>query len=278
MWYDFRCICRDQNQCNREHFVVIVLIGISCVGGFVSGLLGVGGAVVLIPLLLLVPPVFGAGELDIHTVSGITMLQVFVTSATGALIHRRSGNLNPAGVVAVGIPLAVCALLGAVLSKFVNAQILHITFGILVLLPFMLLPPQPGADPSPGVEKFSPHRGGCIAVGSGVGMVSGLLGAGGGFILVPLLVSWLKFPLKMAVGTSLGVVFIGALLGTVGKIATQQVVWDYAIPVLLGSVPMVHLGSMVCRYLSPRRIRQLFLALLAVVAAYTWIDILSHSG
>ncbi|MCA1795992.1 MAG: sulfite exporter TauE/SafE family protein [Desulfuromonadaceae bacterium] len=254
--------------------MALVLLGISCVGGFISGLLGVGGAVVLIPLLLSVPPLLGIGELEIHTVSGITMLQVFVTSALGAFIHGRGGNLHPGGVVAVGIPLAACALLGAVISKYVHADVLLITFGILVLLPFVLLPPQRHERIPPRVEEFSPHRGGCIGVGSSVGLISGLIGAGGGFILVPLLVTLLKFPLKMAIGSSLGVVFIGALFGTVGKIATQQVVWAYALPVLLGSVPMVHLGSMLCRKLSSRRIRHLFLGLLAIVGLHTWIEIL----
>ncbi|MFO7831443.1 MAG: sulfite exporter TauE/SafE family protein [Desulfuromonadaceae bacterium] len=258
--------------------MAIVLLCISCVGGFVSGLLGVGGAVILIPLLLTVPPLFGVGTLDIHTVSGITMLQVFATSALGAFIHRRSGNLHPAGVIAIGIPLAGFAFLGAVISKYVHADVLLITFGILVLLPFALLPPERRGNAPPGVDEFSPHQGGCIAVGSSVGLVSGLLGAGGGFILVPLLVTVLKFPLKMAVGSSLGVVFIGAVLGAVGKIASGQVVWAYAIPVLLGSVPMVHLGSLLCRHISPRRIRHLFLGLLAVVALNTWADILLRLG
>jgi uncharacterized membrane protein YfcA len=256
--------------------MTIVLLGVSCVGGFISGLLGVGGAVILIPLLLSVPPFMGVGELDMHTVSGITMLQVCVTSALGALIHRHSGNLHTAGVIAVGIPLAVCAFLGAVISGYVHADVLHIFFGVLVLLPFALLPPERKDSPELEVESFSPHRGGCIAVGSSVGVLSGLLGAGGGFILVPLLVTLLKFPLKMAVGSSLGIVFLGALSGTVGKISSGQVVWAYAIPVLLGSVPMVHLGSAVCRRLSPHHIRHLFLVLLAIVALHTWLDILLH--
>jgi len=254
--------------------VAIVLLSISCVGGFISGLLGVGGAVILIPLLLSAPPLFGVGELDIHTISGITMLQVFVTSAVGAFIHGRNGNLHSTGVIAVGIPLAGCALLGAVISKYAHADVLLITFGVLVLIPFALLPPEPQGQTRIRVDDFSPHLGRCIVVGSSVGLASGFLGAGGGFILVPLLVTVLKFPLKMAVGSSLGIVFVGALSGTLGKVVTQQVVWAYAIPVLLGSVPMVHLGSIVCRHLSPRHIRHLFLALLAVVALYTWIDIL----
>jgi len=261
---------------NLEHYVAIVLLCISCLGGFISGLLGVGGAVILIPLLLSIPPLVGVGALDMHTVSGITMLQVLTASALGAFIHRRSGTLHPAGVVAVGVPLAGGAFLGAVLSKYVHADVLLLTFGVLLLFPFVLLPPEPQGQTDHGAGAFSPHRGGCVLVGSSVGVISGLIGAGGGFILVPLLVTVLKFPLKLAVGSSLGVVFIGAVLGAAGKVATGQVVWAYAIPVVLGSMPMVHLGSLLCRRLSPRRIRHLFLALLAIVALHTWVDILLH--
>lgn len=256
--------------------MTIVLLGVSSVAGFVSGLLGVGGAVILIPLLLSIPPLLGVGELDIHTVSGITMLQVFVTSAIGALIHRRSGNLHPEGVIAIGIPFAGCAFLGAVGSRYVDADVLLIIFGVLVVLPFAFFPPKSGGRARPEVDEFSPHRRGCIAVGSSVGLVSGLLGTGGGFILVPMLVTLLKFPLKMAVGSSLGVVFIGVLLGAVGKIITQQVVWAYALPVILGSVPMVYLGTIVCRHISPRLLRYLFLISLAIVAMQTWAEILLH--
>ena len=255
-----------------------ILFGISAIGGLISGLLGVGGAVVLIPLLLSVPPLFGVEALDIHTVSGITMLQVLVTSALGVLLHRRGGNVHATGVVCIGMPLGVCALGGAMASRYIPADGLLLLFGILVLVPFFLmLLGNKDTRGGENFEPFNPHRRGCMAVGSGVGLICGLLGAGGGFILVPLLVSVLKFPFKVAVGSSLGIIFIGAVLGSIGKIVTFQVAWRYVFPVLLGSVPMVYMGSVLCRRLPARAIRYLFLLLLLSVAVGTWNDILLRS-
>ncbi len=258
--------------------MALTLFFISCVGGFVSGLLGVGGAVILIPLLLSVPPLTGAGSLDIHSVSAITMIQVLVTSALGAFIHRRAGNMHARSVAIIGIPLGLCALLGAVLSKYATADVLLLAFGLLVLVPFFIFPPKEKPNLQVRVELFQLHSGQGATVGAVVGMVSGLIGAGGGFVLVPLLVTLLKFPFKMAVGSSLGIVFIGALLGSAGKIATLQVHWSYVVPVLLGSLPMVHLGSILCRYLPARYIRLLFLILLILVVLDTWGKILLGSG
>ncbi|MDY0211591.1 MAG: sulfite exporter TauE/SafE family protein [Desulfuromonadaceae bacterium] len=258
--------------------MTLTLFFISCIGGFVSGLLGVGGAVVLIPLLLSVPPLLGVGTLDIHSVSAITMIQVLVTSALGTFIHRRAGNIHAPSIMLIGIPMGLSALLGAVFSRYVTADVLLITFGVLVLIPFFIFPPKGKTTSLDTDDPFHPQMGGGVAVGAAVGLVSGLVGAGGGFVLVPLLVTVLKFPLKMAVGSSLGIVLIGALLGSAGKIATLQVQWSYAVPVLLGSVPMVHLGSSLCRHLSARYIRFMFLALLVLVALDTWANILLRSG
>lgn len=258
--------------------MALTLFFISCIGGFVSGLLGVGGAVILIPLLLSVPPLIGVGTLDIHSISAITMLQVLVTSTLGTFIHRRAGNIHTPSIVLIGIPLGLCALLGAVLSRYVAADVLLIAFGVLVLIPFFIFPPKEKNVVHCKTDLLCPQPGKGVAVGAVVGLVSGLVGAGGGFVLVPLLATVLKFPLKMAVGSSLGIVLIGALFGSAGKIATLQVQWGYAVPVLLGSVPMVHLGSSLCRHLSARYIRFMFLALLIMVALDTWGNILLRSG
>ncbi|MDY0184536.1 MAG: sulfite exporter TauE/SafE family protein [Desulfuromonadaceae bacterium] len=256
--------------------MALTLFFISCIGGLVSGLLGVGGAVVLIPLLLSIPPLLGVGALDIHSVSAITMIQVLATSTLGTFIHRRAGNIHTPSIITIGLPMGLCALLGAVLSSYVAADVLLIVFGVLVLVPFFIFPPKEKTASNDRAGSFRPHSRGGVVVGAAVGLVSGLVGAGGGFVLVPLLVTVLNFPLKMAVGSSLGIVLIGALLGSAGKIATLQVQWSYAVPVLLGSVPMVHLGSSLCRHLPARYIRFMFLTLLILVALDTWKNILLH--
>ena len=80
---------------------VLLLLGL--VGGFVAGLVGLGGAIVTIPLLLYVPPLFRLPALDMKTVAGITMAQVVVASTAGMLIHYRHRAVNtPLALLAGG--------------------------------------------------------------------------------------------------------------------------------------------------------------------------------
>ena len=69
--------------------LLLALVVLSLVGAFVSGLVGVGGAIVMIPLLLYVPPLLGVGRLDVKTVTAVTMVQVFVAAVSGVIVHRR---------------------------------------------------------------------------------------------------------------------------------------------------------------------------------------------
>jgi len=112
-----------------------------------------------------------------------------------------------------------------------------------------------------------------VIVGSSVGLVSGIVGAGGGFILIPLMVGILKLPMRLAIGSSLGIVFIGALMGSIGKIMTLQVEWLYLIPVIAGSIPSALLGSYICNKSCPANIRYLLLAMVFLAALNTWKDI-----
>ena len=73
---------------------LLTLAALGFAGAFTSGLVGVGGAIVMIPLLLYVPPLLGVGSLDIKTVAGVTMAQVLAASVMGAWTHGRSAMLH----------------------------------------------------------------------------------------------------------------------------------------------------------------------------------------
>lgn len=250
-----------------------VLFGVSLVGGFCSGLLGVGGAVVLIPLLLSVPPLVGAGVLDMHQVSGITMIQVLGASAMAAWIHRRAGVMHGPTVFWIGIPMGFFAFAGATASGFVDSRVLEIVFGCIVAVATMLLL-RCSSGESDGTVDFSFSRGASSVCGSAVGFVSGMVGAGGGFVLIPVMTSVLRIPMKVAVGSSLGIVFIGAAMGSIGKILTLQVAWSYLVPVLAGSLPASVIGSRMSQALRPTTLRLILLALVVVILIKTWWGIL----
>jgi uncharacterized membrane protein YfcA len=248
---------------------------LSAIGGFFSGLLGVGGAVILIPLLRSVPPLFGVGELTMAQVSGITMIQVLAASIVGFLGHRRGGTAHTHTILTIGIPMGICALFGATLSKTLSDRAMLVLFGILVAIAFaLLLKKAPGEGKDEADDHFAFNAPLSVAVGSSVGLVSGILGAGGGFIIISLMIRVLRIPMRIAVGSSLGIVFIGATMGSIGKITSGQVEWGCLIPVLCGSIPAALLGVRVNRKLPAAHVRYVLLGVVLLVLIKTWIKIL----
>jgi uncharacterized membrane protein YfcA len=261
-------------------FMGVTLFCLGLLGGFLSGLLGVGGAVIMIPLMLSIPPLVGVGELTMKTVAGLSMIQVLVSSVSGMIIHKKNNFVNSRVLLSVGVSMGLFALVGAYFSKQMNDRLLLLLFGALVLAAFLLLllKNEKDAGEEEPVDAFTFRLIPSLLIGAFVGFMSGSVGAGGGFILIPLMVSILRVPLKVTVGTSLGIVFIGALTGSIGKILSAQVSLTMMIPLILGSIPAAQLGARCSKSLKPSTIRYLLLAVVFVSTVKVWWSILSGGG
>jgi len=252
----------------------ITLFFISIIGGLCSGLLGVGGAVVLIPLMLSVPPLVGAGQLSMNEVAGITMIQVLAASIFGFITHRNNGQVHTKTILYIGIPMGIFSLAGAIFSKIMNERSMLLIFGFLVVIAFILLlkkTPGESENSSPDL-KF--NGGLSVFIGSSVGLASGIIGAGGGFIIIPLMLRVLKIPLKITIGSSLGIVLIGALMGSIGKLVTNQVDLTYLLPVIAGSIPAAIVGAIVSKKIPAVYIRYTLSTVIFLILVKTWVTIL----
>ena len=129
-----------------------LLIAIGFFAAFMSGLVGVGGAVLLIPLLLYLPPLFGFDAIPIATVTGITIVQVTGGALSAGLAHLNDGHVDRPLFLVVGSSMAVCSFLGALLSAVVPGAVLEATFATMALVAsaFMLVlqEPDPTRDPT----------------------------------------------------------------------------------------------------------------------------------
>lgn len=250
--------------------MTITLFILGLLGGFLSGLLGLGGAVVMIPLMLSVPPLVGVGQLTMKAVAGLSMLQVLASSVSGILIHHKNNFVNGKVLLSVGIPMGICALGGSYFSKYMENRTLLIFFGLLVFAAFILLLTRKQEKEEAVPEEFKFRLIPSLLIGAFVGFVSGAVGAGGGFILIPLMIIVLRVPLKVTVGTSLGIVFIGALTGSIGKLISMQVTIATAIPLILGSIPAAQLGAKCSKALSSRTIHRILLAVVLFSLVKVW--------
>lgn len=252
-----------------------VLFVLGAVGAFVSGLIGVGGAIVMIPLLLYVPPLLGVGALDIKSVAAITMVQVFVAAVSGMIAHGRHRAVNRRLALVGGAAMALGSLAGAVASKYVPERSLLIVFAVMVTAAFalMLLPEPPPDVAAPAeVKEYSAAL---TAVTAGaVGIGAGLVGAGGAFLLVPLLLVVVGVPIRVTIGSSLAITAMAATAGAIGKAVTGQIPVPPALVVAASAVPGAQLGAAASRRLSGVALKRALLVVIVLTGLKVWWNVL----
>jgi len=215
--------------------LLIFLIGAG--GGALSGLLGIGGGIVTAPLLLYLPRYFGLEPLSMHVVGGLTISQALFASLFGGVAHWRTGNVDRrlAGVMSGVIFMA--ALVGGAGSKWFSHRFLLGLFLLLSLAAAVLIMlPQPKEDGT-GYAPGAFSTPGAIGIALGIGVLGGLVGQGGSFILIPMAVTLLRVPLRIAMGSNMVIIFFASLAGFLGKAATGQVPLVLTGALLAGILP-----------------------------------------
>jgi hypothetical protein len=173
--------------------------------------------------------------------------------------------------------MALGALFGAVGSRYVSGRALLAVFALMttLALPLMLVTPA-RADQAPDAGPTPFSLGLAIALPALIGTMSGLVGAGGAFLTVPVLIALIRVPVRLAIGTSLAMTSMSALMGTIGKAVTGQVPPGPAAIVVLGALAGARLGGQ----LSPRApeavLRGVLGGLIVVVAVRVWYEVLAH--
>lgn len=260
---------------NMELAFAVCLLGLAV--SFLSGLLGIGGGVVMTPLLLYLPSLLGIGHLGIREVAGLTMVQGFVGALSGLLRHRSYGFVHKGLVLYMGSTIALSSLAGAVISKYASQQLLLAVFGLLALVGAgLMLLPKNEAGEKLGPAEISFNRPVAVLMATSVGFLGGLVGQGGAFILIPLMLYVLRLPTRITIGSSLGIVFFSALAGLIGKAGTGQVDSLLAVSLALGAIPGAQLGGYVSKTVSTKALRGILAALVALTALNIWYALLAR--
>lgn len=185
----------------------MLLIGIF--GGFISGLVGIGGAIIIYPMLLLLPPLVGLPTYSAYIASGLTSSQVFFSTLSGSFKAYKNKDFSRTLVLNMGSGMIIGSILGAILANLINVQFVNMVYIIIALLALILMFIK--VAPSTSHIKF--NRLLLITIGGIIGLVSGIVGAGGAFIIkllqgyipvnsaIPLILGSILFtPLGMKIG------------------------------------------------------------------------------
>jgi uncharacterized membrane protein YfcA len=256
--------------------VIYVLIGgLGLVTGFLSGMLGIGGGIVMAPLLLYVPPLFGFEPLPMRTVAGLTIVQGLVACVSGALSHRQFRMVSKRLSLYMGISIFIAAMVGGAGAGYVSNQILLFIFaGLAFSAAFLMLIPVKGECENPDVACLAFYRWRAVTSASAVGLLGGLVGQGGSFILIPLMTSFVQIPTRIAIGSNLAIVLLSSMAGFIGKATTGQIEWLMAVPIVLTVMPAARVGSLVSRRVPVLKLRRVLAVLIVMAAIRIWVSVL----
>ncbi len=193
-------------------FTLFLFVCLGSIAGFLAGLLGIGGGIILVPLFLWAFAASGfSPDILVHTAFGTSLAIIIPTALSSTFGHRKRGNVKWRQVAWLCLGGMIGAFCGAWLASLLEGNWLKLSFGIMqifVALQLFLFNPR---LPPESKDKV-PARSLCL-VGYAGGIFSAFFGVGGGVIAVPLMVILLGFPIHLAVGNSSALIVVSAFFG-----------------------------------------------------------------
>lgn len=232
-------------------FTLAALIGLSL------GILGGGGSILTVPIFVYVLG-FGAKQ-----AIALSLSVVGVTSLVGALGHWRAGNVQARTALLFGSVAMVGAFAGAKLAALLSGGMQLMLLGLVMLAASVSMFRRRSGDPVAGRRRAAPLLIGVVGVT--VGILTGIVGIGGGFLIVPALVLLAGVPMKQAVGTSLLVIAMNAAAGFAGYLGQVPIDWGFLAGFTAVAVAGILAGTYLIRFVSPDALQRAFAVFLLVV-------------
>jgi len=265
-----------------------VLLAAGLVTGFSSGLLGVGGAFVMVPVQFWVLTWMGLdATIAVRIAFGTSLLVVLPTAISSSITHHRNGAVHWKAGIILGLTGATSASLGAYIASQLSAGYLTTTFGLVTILlaARMLFMATP--------EEGQAHDGRLrwlIFWGLMFGFVSGIIGVGGGGLMIPVMIYFLGFGVHEAVGTANALMIFTALGGSVSYLfyglgveglppySTGYLNWLQFALLAVSSIPTAVVGAKAAHVLSSKKLTISFAIVLMLIGmkmmgVFSWIGL-----
>jgi len=241
--------------------VAAVAIALGLLIGASLGLLGGGGSILTVPIFVYVlgfPP---------KEAIAMSLAVVGATSLVGVAGHWRAGNVNLRTGATFGAVAMVGTFAGTRLAAFLSGTTQLAIFGVVMLVAATFMFRGRRAPDASGGRRRGAATTLVVLGGLAVGLLTGLVGVGGGFLIVPALVL-LALPMREAVGTSLLIIATNCAVGVAGYLGHIQFTWNSMALVTAGTLPGIALGTYLHRFVSQDALRRGFAVFLLLVAGF----------
>lgn len=240
-------------------YALAVLVGLSL------GVLGGGGAILTVPIFVYVL------GFDAKLAIAMSLPVVGVTSLIGAFGHWRAGNVQVRTAAVFGIIAMAGAYAGARLSVFISGTAQLFLLALMMLAAAAAMFRSAGRDSSrtePAPEMRAMPVALLIPIALSVGILTGLIGIGGGFLVVPALVLLARIPMKQAVGTSLLVIAMNSFSGSLGYLGQRSMPWGFMLGFIAIAAIGILIGARLVRHVSQSALKRGFAAFLVIMGAF----------
>ncbi|KQR93410.1 permease [Chryseobacterium sp. Leaf180] len=239
-------------------YVAAIFIGISL------GLIGGGGSILTVPVLVYL---FG---IDAFVATEYSLFIVGISSVVGSVSYFKKGLVNIKTALVFGVPSIISIfltrnfILPLIPSKVFTISTLVVTKDILLLLIFavlMILASYKMIQKRQARQTIHSDKNSTLLIlgeGSAVGMLTGLVGAGGGFMIIPALVNLLKIPMKVAIGTSLVIISLNSLIGFFTSMHTVSINWKLLVSVSSISILGIIIGAQLSKKIDGGKLKPAF--------------------
>lgn len=248
--------------------------------GLSLGALGGGGSILAVPVL-----VYVAGQ-DAKAATATSLVLVTMTSLVGIVPHWRAGRARLGPGLLFGAVGVAGAVVGSRLNEAVDPDLLLVLFAGVMLIAASGMWRSANRRRAAGAPSGTPTAdrpatsvgfdlstvGKVLLTGTGVGLLTGFFGVGGGFVIVPALVLALGFTMPEAVGTSLIVIIVNSLVAIAMRAGAGGIEWSVVGPFAVSSLAGVLVGGRLAGTKDPTALQRAFVGLLVVVALYTAVS------
>lgn len=254
--------------------LIIVLFLIGAIGSALSGMVGIGGSIIKYPMLLYIPPLLGLTAFTAQEVSAISAIQVFFATLAGMFVFKKGGFINGKLVAYMGISIVIGSFAGGYGSKFLPNEAINLVYAILALIAaIMMFFPKKGDEGDEG-QKVEFNK--ILAITSAliVGIASGIVGAAGAFITVPVMLVLLKIPTRVAIGSSLAITFISSIGSTAGKLLGGHMLLIPSVIMVIASLLAAPLGAQLSTRMNTKVLQNILIFLIGGTVIKIWYEIL----
>ncbi|WP_017797829.1 sulfite exporter TauE/SafE family protein [Oceanobacillus kimchii] len=253
--------------------LMITVFMIGFIGSLISGMIGIGGSIIKYPLLLYIPSMLGLTAFTAHEVSGISAVQVFFATIGGVWAYRNTGYLHRSLIGYMGVSVLIGSIIGSFGSSSFSEGIINIVYGLLAIIAaIMMFIPRKTVNAKSDQIQFNRVVASVLALIVGIG--AGIVGAAGAFLLVPIMLTLLKIPMRVTIASSLAITFISSIGSTIGKISTGQVPLLPAVIMIISSLIAAPLGAKIGQKVNTSLLQWILAILITGTAIKIWTDII----